>query len=464
MRLFQPSSATLPRPGFGFGATCRSFAGLGFVAVSVALVACSNDTTSGSGKDAGTGATGDGGQSSGGAGTAGNGGAHSGGAAGTAGIAAGAGGAGTGGIGTGGTAGTRGGAAGATNDGGPPADGGGAPDVDSGSRAPCSPPANVDAPIAKLSETGCMDAKDPTKLSSIVLPYEVNSPLWSDSADKTRGMRIPDGQKIHVKDCSMQSEACLGTADDGKWVLPVGTVMVKSFLFDGKLVETRLFVHFDATTWVGYSYQWDEAQTDATIVPDERRMVSFDTGKRKVDWNYPSRIDCMKCHNPYAGDTLGPETAQMNRVLGGKNQIDVWAAMGLFESTPAKLPPLVLPYAGQLGTPPAGATVEQRTRSYLHANCAFCHRPDGDFMPLDMRNGTPFKDMGLCNGVPQKGDVGIGNGAVDLKPKDPMHSVMWVRMHSLEDRVRMPQIATYQVDDEAVKLVGEWITGIQSCP
>ena len=50
--------------------------------------------------------------------------------------------------------------------------------------------------------------------------------------------------------------------------------MVKSFLFDGKLVETRLFVRFDAATWVGYSYQWNEAQTDATIVADERVEVA----------------------------------------------------------------------------------------------------------------------------------------------------------------------------------------------
>jgi hypothetical protein len=279
-------------------------------------------------------------------------------------------------------------------------------------------------------------------------------------------MRVPDGKKIHVKDCAKEPTACLDAADDGKWVLPVGTVMVKSFLFDGKLVETRLFVHLDATTWVGYTYQWNEAQTEATIVPDARTMVSFDTGKRKVDWNYPSRVDCMKCHNDAGGSTLGPETAQMNRVVGGKNQIDAWTMLGLFETPPAKpyKAGLTLPYAGQLGTPPAGATVDERARSYLHANCAFCHRPDGDFMPLDMRNGTAFKDMGLCNAAPTKGDVGLGNGAVNLKPTDPMNSVMWVRMNSTDNGVSMPQIAKHVVDADAVKLVGDWITGIKSCP
>jgi len=70
--------------------------------------------------------------------------------------------------------------------------------------------------------------------------------------------------------------------------MPVGTVMVKSFGFDGKLIETRLLVHPDATTWNGYSYKWNEAQTDATVVPaDEdllpintRASVTFNTGKQ----------------------------------------------------------------------------------------------------------------------------------------------------------------------------------------
>ncbi len=311
-----------------------------------------------------------------------------------------------------------------------------------------------------------MDPKDPTKLASLVFPYEVNSPLWSDSADKTRGMVLPPGGKIHVKDCAKELAACTaGAADSGKWVLPVGTVFVKSFLFDGKLVETRLFVHFDDATWVGYSYEWDEAQTDATIVPDERRKITFNTGKRAVDWTYPSRVDCMKCHNAPGGSTLGPETAQMNRVVSGMNQIDRLAAKGAFD-TPPKAPyasAFVTPYAGQLGSPPAGATLDQRARSYLHANCAFCHRPDGDFAALDFRYDIALKDMGACNVSPAKGDVGVPT-ATDLTPTKPMESIMWLRMSALPNEGRMPQIGTYHVDQQGLTLVGDWITAIKACP
>jgi uncharacterized repeat protein (TIGR03806 family) len=376
---------------------------------------------------------------------------------------------GSGGVATGGavSSGGRTDIGGTAPTGGSPTTGGASnAEPDASVAAKCVPPASVDAPLEKLSDTGCMDASAPTKFAALVTPYEVNSPLWSDSADKTRGMRLPDNKKIHVQDCAKEPALCTsGTADTGKWVFPVGTVMVKSFMFDTKLVETRLFVHFDATTWVGYSYAWNEAQTEATIVPDERKQVQFQTGKRTVEWNYPNRFDCMKCHNDQSGATLGPETDQMNRVVGGKNQIDALAALGFFETPPAKpyAAALVTPYAGQAGTPPASATVEQRARSYLQANCAFCHRPDGDFPSLDMRLGTAFKDMGLCNVAPLKGDVGVV-GALDLVPKKPDQSVVWLRMNALPDNGRMPQIGTNQVDTDGVALVGDWIKSIASCP
>jgi uncharacterized repeat protein (TIGR03806 family) len=330
----------------------------------------------------------------------------------------------------------------------------------------CTPPVDMAAPLEKLSQTGCMDASDPTKFAARVIPYEVNSPLWSDSADKLRGMVVPDGKTVHVIDCALEPKACTqGLADTGKWLFPVGTVMVKSFLFDGKLVETRLFVRHDEQNWVGYSYQWDEAQTDATLVPDQRRAVMFNTGSRTVPWNYPSRTDCMKCHNSEGGSTLGPETRQLNRDVDGDNQIDKLKARLLFDQ-PLALPyqaALVTPYPGQPGSPPESATLDDKARSYMHANCAFCHRPDGDFPNLDLRFDTAFKDTQLCNVVPEKGDVGVPT-ATNLTPGDPMHSVTWLRMNALPNEGRMPQIGTYKVDTDGVQLIGDWITSIKSCP
>ena len=138
--------------------------------------------------------------------------------------------------------------------------------------------------------------------------------------------------------CAAQPNGCLDAADDGKWVLPAGTTLLKSFGFDGKLVETRLLVALpDANL--------GRLQLPMERGADRRRRwcasagasVTFNTGARTVDWTYPSRRDCNECHTRSAGWSLGPETAQMNRVpvtaaLGTQNQIDKFAAAGLFDS------------------------------------------------------------------------------------------------------------------------------------
>jgi uncharacterized repeat protein (TIGR03806 family) len=352
----------------------------------------------------------------------------------------------------------------------------GAKDVSSGCVAPttrgqCTVPANVYCPVPKLSLTGCMDATNPTQLASYVIPYEVNSPLWSDSADKSRGFVLPAGGKIHVKDCTANPDECSrGPADTGKWVLPVGSVMVKSFMFSGKLVETRLLVHADAYNWYGYTYQWNEAQTEATIVPDARVEVMFHTGADAgvVDWHYPSRTDCGDCHTQPAGGTLGPETDQMNRVVGGMNQIDRFAAMGLFDA-PVPKPyekALVTPYPGQLGSPPEGATLDERARSYLHANCAHCHRPDADMNAFDLRYGVSLHDTMTCNAPLTMGDVGVPD-AVVLAPGQPMKSSIWLRMNApigMYNNLHMPRIANFQFDTQGLQLISDWIKSVKSCP
>jgi len=241
-------------------------------------------------------------------------------------------------------------------------------------------------------------------------------------------------------------------------------VMIKLFMFDDKLVETRLFMHLDAANWVGYSYEWDEQQTDAKIVSADRVALTFNTGKRSVPWNYPSQQDCLTCHNQAGGSTLGPETAQMNRTVGGMNQIDKFAALGLFETAPVKpyKAALATPYPGQLGNPPAGATKEQLARSYLHANCGFCHRPGGAFALFDLRYDTKLKDTNICNVHINKAPLtSAPDKTLILAPGKPMDSVMWLRMNLPDPATgRMPQIGSYAVDGDAVGLVGDWITSL----
>jgi hypothetical protein len=172
----------------------------------------------------------------------------------------------------------------------------------------------------------------------------------------------------------------------------------------------------------------------------------------------------MTCHTPTGGSTLGPETAQFNRVVGGTNQIDAFKAMGLFETAPAA------PYKAALILPTGTAgSVEERARSYLHANCSFCHRPDDpNFSSMDLRRDVAFKDTNTCAVTPEQGNQGVPTSLI-ITPGLPLQSVVILRMTAIPDDAngkhgRMPKIASYVVDQPAVDLISNWITGITSCP
>ena len=313
--------------------------------------------------------------------------------------------------------------------------------------------------------------------------YEVNSPLWSDNAAKTRAFVLPDGGTIHVKDCMPDAGAaklaeCVsptmipnGPADTGKWVFPVGTVMIKNFLFDGKLVETRLFMHVDAATaaviqngtdWVGYNYAWNEQQTEATIVPDARTAVMFNTGTRTVEWNYPNFLDCIGCHSAAVG-TLGPETDQMNREVDGGNQIDAFKAMGLFDDTaPAKpyAAALVEPYANAaLGLTGPGRRRHGRPGGALvprARTAASVTGPTSTTRASTCATSLSLYQTGICNLMQQNGIPGMtGTQLVDFAPGEHAASAMWIRMNipvpaadtnETADVGRMPPVASFVVD------------------
>jgi mono/diheme cytochrome c family protein len=156
------------------------------------------------------------------------------------------------------------------------------------------------------------------------------------------------------------------------------------------------------------------------------------------------------------------------------NQIDKFAGLGMFEAAPAKpyKTALVAPYAtmnpGSGMSTPTGTT-EQRARSYLQANCAFCHRPDGLWPGFDVRYDVPFASTMTCNAPPGKGDQGV-SGALVLTPKDPATSVLYLRMTAPVATAtsggtgRMPAIGSAVVDQQGSQLISDWINTITTCP
>lgn len=301
----------------------------------------------------------------------------------------------------------------------------------------------------KLSKTGCVDAASPQKPAPGLIPYEPNSPLWSDGADKERWLALPDGATIDV-------------LPDGDFDVPIGSVLVKSFRVDGSLVETRLLVRHEDGGFAGYSYEWDEAQTDATLLSSSK---SKPLGGGK-SWYYPSRSDCLACHTGAAGRTLGLEIGQLNSVMlypttqRLSNQLSTLEHIGLF-SSPLPGPVAELPVHPRPTSQEGDA--ESRARSYLHANCSFCHRPNSvGGGPMDLRFSVPLGDAKACGVDPSNGDLGIP-GAKILAPGEPWRSLLSARPKAL-GAGRMPPLGSQVVDGEGTAVIDAWIQSLAECP
>ncbi|MGC3999696.1 MAG: PQQ-dependent sugar dehydrogenase [Anaeromyxobacter sp.] len=308
-----------------------------------------------------------------------------------------------------------------------------------------APPADT-IPTSLLA-TGCVDPQDPTRPAAGLIPYRLNAPFWSDGALKERWLALPDGGAVTV-------------GADGDWDFPSGTVLMKRFQLGGKLIETRLLMKHPDGVWAGYTYQWNEAQTDATRVQGgATRVIGAQT------WLYPSEQQCLQCHTAAAGRSLGLETAQQNGDLTypatGRtaNQLLTLSHVGVAPSLSAD--PATYPaYPDPLGT---AGTLEQRARAYLHANCSQCHRPGGPTpTSMDFRYATPLAGTGICDVAPLNGDLGLTSARI-VAPGAPGRSVLLERMKRL-DATRMPPLGSAVVDEAGAQAVGSWIQALTGCP
>lgn len=295
----------------------------------------------------------------------------------------------------------------------------------------------------QLSEHPCFEGEEPLASAALV-PYSVNSPLWSDGADKGRYFAVPD-------------DSALVVGRDGDFDLPPEGVLVKEFSLDGTRLETRFITRDAGGDWFAATYVWDEDQTDAVLTSDGA-TIELDDGS----WVVPTEDQCFDCHTESAGISLGLEQRQMDRTLEypstGRTaeQIHTLSELGLLEGESDDAP-LIPP------SDPDG-DLEQRARGYLHANCSHCHRPGGLGQgELDLRISTPFRLSKTCDEPPIQGDP-IEGGGLLIAPGDPARSIIYERMATEDPTWRMPPLGSQVPDELGTQLISDWIESLDGCP
>lgn len=288
------------------------------------------------------------------------------------------------------------------------------------------------------------------------LPYELNTPLFTDYAKKARFIYVPPD-----KVGSYKSKAV--------FEFPPGTILVKNFYYDrpeGKdLIETRLLIKYNSD-WKAYAYIWNEDDDDARLAIGgaDILMPRPDLSGGTFTYHVPNQNECRGCHSFNRKlAPIGPKAGNLNRRIdldgASLDQLGVWLVYGLISQYTPELPPT---YA--VWDDASSGSLHERARIYLDVNCGHCHRREGPAnntgLYLNIEERDPSR-IGFCK-QPIAAGPGSGGRSYDIVPGDPDRSILLYRLESVEPGSRMPELGRELVHEEGVELIREWIASLDA--
>lgn len=329
----------------------------------------------------------------------------------------------------------------------------------------------------KLSETGLFDSVPEHTPAAGVVPFSINVPQWSDYAQGERWLALPGDSSITVHPRPVRVS---GSMFSRSMDYPQDAVLMKTLSLElergnpasKRRIETQL-LHFNGYDWRGYTYRWKDDQTDAELVEATGATARFEVidkhapgGRRRQEWRFASRMECIRCHNPWAEFSLAFNVPQLNR--GEEtNQLEELYGLGVLHDAPPDghpddpfaviEPPLPPEERPRLVDPfDPSADRDRRARSYLHVNCAHCHRFNGGgsariYLPFD----TPIYKTEAVSTRPSQGTFGIEDARI-IAPGDPDRSVLYFRM-AKAGAGHMPHLGSHLIDSKGLALVHDWI-------
>ncbi|HKP94878.1 MAG TPA: hypothetical protein VJ385_03880 [Fibrobacteria bacterium] len=364
----------------------------------------------------------------------------------------------------------------------------------------------------KFSQTGFYSNMPNKTVTPEAAAFEVNTPLWSDNAVKSRWILLKPGSAKVKFD-----------PDSDYYEYPDGAVFVKLFQHDtipGNAAsrifwETRVLVNkktLDSNSmktfdyWYAFSYKWKPDGSEAYLVSPENgldtSMTLWVNNKKTFrKWSFPSKNACNQCHRQYEKDmdafqgraVLGFYTPQLNRPSVGdtNNQITRLFQKGILawsKPTPNKAETAKMPKWAK--DDDGTASLDLRARAYIAANCSGCHGERGkgtdatphvtdlnyDFFKL--AGGTLTPSMELRNvsvGIFDLEPITLNGKKIEpalIVPGHPEISVLLYRMKHrnrltpdsvgafTRDPGQMPPLGVFEEDTVATKMIAQWITSL----
>lgn len=307
----------------------------------------------------------------------------------------------------------------------------------------------ADNPARTLSEYGLFADQEGRTPSEGVIAYDLINPLFSDHTDKYRYVFLPEGTSVDYTDVDVLD-------------FPVGSVLVKTFAYGERYLETRLLIH-KTDGWEAVPYVWNEAQTEATYAPVGARIeIAADLaapGAPAFTYAVPNKNQCKTCHQ--TGDAvspIGPKIRNLNHEGPyGLNQIVDWSARGLLSGAPENAAVMAKAFD------PSESLTDQ-ARAYLDINCAHCHKATGSASNSGLWLEWEIEDA-VKWGIgkhPTAAGRGSGDALVVIDPGQPDQSILTYRMASDEPGVAMPELGRALVHEEGVALIEAWISEMES--
>ncbi|XZE19441.1 PQQ-dependent sugar dehydrogenase [Pirellulaceae bacterium SH449] len=319
----------------------------------------------------------------------------------------------------------------------------------------------------KLGQTGLFSDTIHLLPQGDLVPFEINQPQWQDGAEASHLLYIPPNTSVQFFEYPRPVESV--AMFQSRLHYPKDAVLAKTIQWRGRRLETQI-LHYDGRLWNGYSYAWNNEQTDAELVPAQGTTLTI-TDPQPFTYRVLGRSECLQCHNPWAEITLAFTPEQLHRPSRGKQsplmELVQREIIQCIDESGTKIDPLrtvrkslemrptKISDASSIGS----IDYDAQARAYLHVNCAHCHQfGAGAAVDLSLRIQDSLSELRAVEVVPSKGLLGLQSGAL-IQPGEPNRSIVLLRMMS-SSLGRMPHIGSKEVDWAGCDIIAQWIRGV----